>query len=110
LVVDDGHFFIEHDTTFAAASFFCVVPACVVHEDVAHGSGRDAEKVGSVLPTHAVFVNQSNEGLIDQGGGLERVTGSLTPKVVAGQSPELRIDERNQLVQGFVVSVAPGPE
>src|SRR5271168_1369126 len=38
-----------------------------------------------------------------QGRGLQRMVGPLTPHVGAGQSLQLVIDQRNQLLTGFVV-------
>jgi hypothetical protein len=63
-----------------------------------------------VLPLHSVVIHQAHVGFIDQRGRLEAVAGALTTHVAVRQAVELRIDDRRQLVEGELVSVAPGTE
>ena len=66
--------------------------------------------MGPVLPLHPVVVHQSHIGFIDQRGRLEAVAVALASHVPVRQAMELRIDDRRQLVEGELVSVAPGTE
>lgn len=45
-----------------------------------------------------------------QGGGLERMTGSLVGHLVRREPPQFVIDQRQQFVRGFGVTVLNGVE
>ena len=64
----------------------------------------------SVLPLDSVHVNEPDVRFVDQRRGLERVVRSLAPHVALGQGVELLVDERNELVEGRFVTVAPRQE
>jgi hypothetical protein len=49
----------------------------MIDEDSSHDSGGDTDEVGPVSPLHAGPIDHMDIGLIDQGGGLEGVTGTL---------------------------------
>src|SRR6267142_1487927 len=66
--------------------------------------------MGAVLPLHPLVIHQTHIRLIDQGSRLEAVVAALTSHVAVRQPAELRIDDRRQLVEGELVSVAPGTE
>ena len=66
--------------------------------------------MGPILPLHPLVIHQTYIGFIDQGGRLEAVVGALTSHVAVRQAAELRIDDRRQLAEGELVSVAPGTE
>jgi hypothetical protein len=60
-----------------------------------------------VLPLHVSDINQLQIGFVDQRGGLQRVTRTLSPHVTAGQTSQLCIHERNQLIKRALVAIVP---
>jgi hypothetical protein len=89
------------------AALLGLVRAGVVDEDAAHHLRGHADELRAVLPARAPLVNHQQVRLVDEGGRLERVVGALAPEVVAGQPPQLVVDERHQLVEGRAVAAAP---
>jgi hypothetical protein len=85
-----GRFFQRH--ALHAASAFQVVPPRILHQDPPHHLGRDREKMGAILPPHALVIHQTQVSFIDQRRGLEAVAGALAPHVTAGQAVELIIN------------------
>ncbi len=48
-----------------------------IDQDPPHELGGDREEVGSVAPSDTLLIHQPHVDLVDQGGGLEGVTGAL---------------------------------
>ena len=61
----------------------------------------------AALPAHSPLPQQLNARLIDELGGLQSLAGSLAPQIAVGQSVDLRVDERDQLLERARVTVAP---
>ena len=76
---------------------FGIVAARVVDEDAAHRLSGDGEKMGAVLPVHALVIGQAHIGVVDQGPGLQAVAGSLGINVVVCEAPQLGGHDRRQL-------------
>src|SRR5258707_333773 len=74
------------------------LPAGRLYEYPAHGLRRDGQKVRPILKPRLRFVYQSYIGLVNQGGGLQCVVGSLLTQVLPGHSPQLFVDERKKLM------------
>jgi hypothetical protein len=66
--------------------------------------------MGPVLPLHPLVIHQTYIGFIDQSGRLDAVVLALSSHVAVRQAVKFRIDDRRQLVEGELVSVAPGAE
>ncbi len=66
--------------------------------------------MGAILPLHALVVDQTHVGFIDQGGGLEAVTGALASHVAAGEAAEFVVDDGSQPVERGAIPVTPGAE
>src|SRR6185503_16329090 len=87
------------------------VPASgVIDEDPAHDLRRHGKEMRPVLPLNPGEINQPHIGLIDQRGGLQAVTVTLTSEVPAREAPELVVDDGGQAVEGFRIPAAPGVE
>src|SRR5262245_45591160 len=82
----------------------------MVDQYAPHHLGRNCEKMGAILPLHALVVNQTHVGFIHQGSGLERVAWALALHVVVSQSAEFFINDRCQAVESASVSTTPGAE
>jgi hypothetical protein len=63
-----------------------------------------------IPPIHAPLVNEPQIHLVHQGRGLERMAGSLTPKMPRRHPTELRVDQRQQLIECALVTSAPVTE
>ncbi|MNC88002.1 hypothetical protein D3C83_37820 [compost metagenome] len=66
--------------------------------------------MGSILPAHVLPVDQPQVGLVDQGGRLQDVPGTLPGHVATGQAVQLRLDDGRQRLEGAAVPVVPGSE
>jgi hypothetical protein len=64
----------------------------------------------AVLPLHSLVIHQAHVGFIDQSGGLQAVTGTLTSHVASRQTVEFVIDDWSQTVERRSISITPGPE
>ncbi len=73
---------VEGDLLGVAASFQGILGASVIDEDAAHELGGDAEEMGAVLPGDAGLIDELHVGLVDEGGGLQGMVGSLAAHVV----------------------------
>ena len=69
------------------------------HQNAPHQLGRNREKMGTILPLHALVVHQSNVGFVNQGGCLQAVTGALASHVASRKAAEFVIDDRGQSVE-----------
>ncbi len=64
----------------------------------------------SVLPAHATGVHQPQVSLVDQRRGLQGVVGALLAHVSMRQPVQLPVDDRDQLVESRLFSIAPSQE
>ena len=75
--------------------------------DSAHQLCGDAKEVGAILPLWRGIAGELEVSVVEQRGGLQRVVRSLPVHVMPRQALELRLHERNQLLQCTRVSIAP---
>ena len=94
-----------------AAPAFAVAPRPrVIDEHAPHQAGRDAKKVRAVLPADTPGVGQAKKRLVHERGGLQRVSAPLAAHVASSQAAQLRLDERQQLLERGIIAVAPRPQ
>jgi hypothetical protein len=79
----------------------------MIDEHAPHEPSRDPEKVRSILPAEMSGIRQAEKSLIDECGRLQRMPAPLPAHVAAGQPVELRLHERQELVKGTILAVAP---
>src|SRR5580704_683074 len=117
---------VEHDQIFIATSAedrcvfqsnvldaapaFQVVAPRVINQNSSHELRRHGEEMGAVLPAHALVIHQPQVSLVDQGSGLQTVASAFRPQVVPGEPAQFVIHDRCQLIEGILISVAPGAE
>jgi hypothetical protein len=77
-----------------------------IHQHLAHRAGRDAEEVRPVLPAGRVALEQADERLMDQRGGLKRLARTLAGQEPARHLPHLAVDERHEPGQRIGVAAA----
>ena len=81
--------------------------ARVVDEDVAHHLRGHGEEVRAALPVHVLLPDQPQEGLVHQGGRLERMAAPLAIDVAVRQAMERVVDERQELAERRLIAVPP---
>ena len=74
------------------------VASCVIHEDPAHGLGRDSKEMRPVHPLHASLVDELEVCLMNQRARVERVPVPLAPELPVRDSPQLLVDKGEKLV------------
>src|SRR5215472_15611045 len=82
----------------------------MLNQDAPHHLGGNREEMGAILPPHALVVDQSHVGFIEQRGRLQAGAGALAPHVAPRQPVELVIDDGRQPFERALLSVAPGLE
>src|SRR5215510_7204238 len=100
----------ESQPVYAPASLGRPPVSRALDQDVTHSHGGDAEEVRPVLPIDLFFINQPQVGLVNQVGGLERVTGALRAQIMPGQASQLTVDQRRQFIERGFVAIAPPDE
>jgi hypothetical protein len=98
---------IERDGPDALAPFSSGMTTGVVDQDSAHHLCGHTEEVRSTPPIDTALIDQPQVSLVDQRGRLQRVSGSLAPKLARRDAAELRIDEWQQLIECTVVAATP---
>ena len=93
-----------------AAPTLQVMAPRMFNQNAPHQLGRNREKVGAILPLHALVIHQAHVGLIDQSRRLQAVTGALAFHVAPREAMEFVIDDGRQPVERGSVSVTPGSE
>jgi hypothetical protein len=63
-----------------------------------------------VLPLNSVHIDQAKESFVDQRGRLKGVLLALAPHAPLGDSLELGVENRRQLVERAAVARAPGSQ
>jgi hypothetical protein len=71
------------------------------NEDSAHHSGSDPDEMGAVLPIDAGPVHQAEIGLVDQGGGLKSVIGTLAPHKTGCEAMQVVMEKIEETVCGL---------
>ena len=79
----------------------------MVHQDAPHHLRRHPHELGPIPPVRPVLSDQLEEGFVDQGCGLKCVAGALIFNVVAGQPPQLLVDQRKQTGEGILAAEFP---
>src|SRR5919201_403539 len=99
--------FIQRHLLRPRAALLRAVGARVLHEDAAHQPRRYREEVRAVLPFHLTSVHEPYIRLVHERGRLQRVSRALMSHVPTGDAAELSVNQRDQLLEGRLVPVAP---
>ena len=78
-----------------------------VGQDAAHDPGREREEVAAVGKRNFILLDHSQIRFVNQRRGLQRVVGARAAHVSRGDSMELAIDKRCQVLDGEVLVVVP---
>src|SRR5271156_1510114 len=93
-----------------AAPAFQVMAPRMFNQNAPHQLSRNREKMSAVLPLHAFVIHQAHVGLVDQGRGLEAMTGPLVFHIALCETMEFVIDDGREPIQRVSVSVTPSSE
>ena len=64
--------------------------------------------MGAIVPLNPIQIDESQVGLVDQGGCLQRMPRTFAAQLPLSQSAQLFMDERNQLLECRLVALTPG--
>ena len=67
----------------------------------------DTKEMRPILPVDLALIDEPDVHLVHKGGRLQGVVGPLAPKLARRDAPELRIDERQQLIERSPVAATP---
>ena len=96
---------VNHSSLVSFALEAMLAPG-VVHENAAHGLGRCGEEVPAAVPVPGLIsAHQPEIGLVDQGGGLERLARLLLRHPLGRQLAQPVIDQRKELLRGVRVAM-----
>ena len=99
----DRHGVFEQDFLTRAAAPRRVMLAGVIEQDASHLGGRDCQEMSPAFERRTL-VDQADVGFVHQGRGLQRVFAALAAEVGAGQTMQLVIDQRQELVDGVFIA------
>ena len=77
----------------------------VFDQNAAHRLGRRAEEVGAILKGRGISSAQPHPGLVDEGGGLERMAGRFVGHFPRRQTAEFFVNDREKFGGGFCITV-----
>src|SRR5579875_554451 len=73
-----------------------------IHQNPAHETGGDGEKVNTVLPIHLPCIDQAQEGFMDQFRRLKRMPSALGGNVALGDPMQLVVNKRQEFVKSVL--------
>jgi hypothetical protein len=76
----------------------------MIHQDLPHHLGRDAEEMGAVSVIRLGFDPPDACRLRAQGGGLQRVVGAFAAQVTIGEAAQFRVRDRHQLIKRLFIA------
>src|SRR6266513_471315 len=82
----------------------------MVNHDAPHQLRGHCDKVAPALPDRLRIIDQSQVGLVENCGGLQRVAGALPAHVMVGEPVQFGLHQREQFLQRSLVSAAPVAE
>lgn len=82
----------------------------MIHEDSPHDLRGHAEKVGAVLPVDLALIDEAQVDLMHQRRRLQSMAGALVAKLACGNTPQLGVDQRKQLIERIWIAATPVAE
>src|ERR1035438_2505638 len=79
----------------------------MVYQYAAHGVGGESKKVCAVLEFCPFPVQEHKEEFVHQASRFERMIGPLPAKVADCDLAQMRVHQRSQNIDGFVVALRP---
>ena len=82
----------------------------MIDQDSPHHLRGHAKELRAILPAHAFLIDQFEIGLVHEPRRLQRVTRPLVAEVPGGNAVQLRLDNREQILEGLATALAPREE
>ncbi len=79
----------------------------MIDQDPAHELRRDTKKVRPALQIDLALIDQSEIGLVYEGGRLQGVADPLIRQLASGDATELLVDQRQELTECTPITTAP---
>ena len=93
----------------SAAVLAAASSAGILDQDAPHRLGSRGEEVAATVPTHLrIVADQTQVGFVDQGGSVERLSGFFVRELVSGQSAQLVVDQRQELLGRLRIALLKG--
>ena len=77
-----------------------------INQKATHGFRGGAEEMGASLPGLFVLARQLEPGFMDEGRGLQRVSGILARDLAGGQAAQLIVNKRKQFLGGQCIALS----
>ena len=90
--------------------FSVFVTTGMLEDDPPHHLSGHTEELSPILPLDPVLIDQLEEGLVDQSGGLQGVILPLVSHVPLRLSVQLIVDHGHEVLEGGLISAAPVQE
>jgi hypothetical protein len=101
LLIEAGQDLVQGDSDAIPIALPRVAAPGVIDQDLAHRLGRGGEEVAAIGDVgQGVTVEESQQGLVDQGTGLESVARPLAAHQPAGRAPQLGVDGPDEPLPG----------
>ena len=75
-------------------------PSRIVDDHLPHGASRDREEVVAILPAAHRLIHELQIRLVDEPTRFERLRRPPAAELSPRDAPQLRVDERHELVEG----------
>jgi hypothetical protein len=82
----------------ARAAFLGTAGTGVIDQHLTHDAGDDAEEVGAIVEIRDGVAEDAEEGLVNEGRGLESYARKITAHMGVGETVKLGIDQREEEV------------
>ncbi len=103
LIVQARHPRVKRNSQLTAPSLVGVSRSCMIRNNLPHGATGHDQEVPAIFD-RVQLASEFETSLMDDRGGLKRVSFSLTGEDGTRDGAELRVDECEELVEGALIS------
>ena len=100
-----GHGLIQRQ--FEPCAFAGLLPARVVHEDLAHQARSHSEEMRPALPGRIRLIDEPHIGLVDERRWLQRVPQAFLAQVAGGKLAEFAVHQGREVIERPLVTFRP---
>src|SRR3984893_14362180 len=92
---------------FEPSTLTRLLPARMVHQDLAHQSRRHSKEMRPVLPARVCLIYEAQVGLMDKRRGLQRVPLAFFAQVAGGKLAEFAVHQGCEIIERPLVTLLP---
>lgn len=108
--VHPSHLGAQRHTRAAAAAFSRVARPRLIHQNLAHQSGRESKEVRAIGPGGLGLLRQAQEYFVHDAGRIEDVSTRFPSHIGMGQLAKVLIHQRHQLILRGTVTFSPAQQ